>query len=350
VIFAGAVNTDASDVHIEPAENDCRLRLRIDGVLQDIANMPIESYKKLNSRIKYSAKLKMDVTTVPQDGRFQFTNNDEEIDVRVSTLPTPYGELIEMRILRYKTQLLNLEQLGFDEENVNQIKEAVTKPNGIIFCVGPTGSGKTTTLYAILSFLNKPAIKIITLEDPIEYKVPGVDQSQIDPARGYTFAKGLKAALRQDPDIIMLGEVRDAETAQIALHAALTGHLVLTTLHVNSAPAALPTLIEMGVPTYLLAGCINLIIAQRLVRKICTKCEGKKCQVCHMTGFLGRTAISEVLQPNQKIEELIAQKASLRQFNEAAKVQGMRTMMEAGMDKAQLGVTSKEEVLRVTRE
>jgi len=245
---------------------------------------------------------------------------------------------------------LKLDQLGFAAETIAEIKNAATAPNGIIFSVGPTGSGKTTTLYAILNHLNKSNVKIITLEDPIEYKIAGIDQSQIEPSKGYTFSKGLRAALRQDPDILMVGEVRDAETAQIALHSALTGHLVLSSLHVNSASAALPTLIEMGVPTYLLAGCINLIVAQRLVRKFCQKCGGKGCEICHSTGYLGRTAISEVLQSSAKIEELIARKSSLREFEQAARLQGMKTMLEDGMDKVKAGITSEEEVRRVTRD
>lgn len=350
VVFAGAINTNASDIHIEPIANNCRLRLRIDGVLQDISTLPFESYKKIVSRVKYLAKLKLDVVNLPQDGRFQFAVADEQIDVRVSTLPTAYGELLEMRLLRSKAILLKLDQLGFAAETIAEIKNAATAPNGIIFSVGPTGSGKTTTLYAILNHLNKSNVKIITLEDPIEYKIAGIDQSQIEPSKGYTFSKGLRAALRQDPDILMVGEVRDAETAQIALHSALTGHLVLSSLHVNSASAALPTLIEMGVPTYLLAGCINLIVAQRLVRKFCQKCGGKGCEICHLTGYLGRTAISEVLQSSAKIEELIARKSSLREFEQAARLQGMKTMLEDGMDKVKAGITSEEEVRRVTRD
>lgn len=350
VIFAGALALEASDIHIETSEKALVIRYRIDGVLQNISELPMSAYHALSSRIKYLAKLKLDVTNKPQDGRFEAMVMDRPVDVRVSSLPTSFGEAIAMRLLLKEGKFIKLEELGFSPEEIQIIKTAISKPNGIIFNTGPTGSGKTTTLYAILSELNKPGVKIITLEDPIEYRISGVEQSQIDPEGGYNFATGLRSVLRQDPDIIMVGEIRDADTATTAINAAMTGHLVLTTLHTNDAPSAIPRLLDMGVKPYLLGGTINLIIAQRLIRKTCKSCQGKGCDTCNMTGYKGRTVISELLVPTKEIEDLIGKGATVREFNEAAKRAGMITMAEDGMRKVQLGITSREEVLRVIKE
>lgn len=350
IIFAGAIASESSDIHLEPEEKEMKIRYRIDGVLQDITHLPLSAHKTLLSRIKYLAKLKLDITAKPQDGRFDALVGGKSVDVRVSSFPTAYGEAVEMRLLLKKGKFIKLEELGFTQEGIKIIRQAISKPHGIIFNTGPTGSGKTTTLYAILSELNNPGVKIITLEDPIEYRIPGVDQSQVDPEKGYTFASGLRSALRQDPDILMVGEIRDSDTASTAIHAAMTGHLVLTTLHTNNAPSAIPRLLDMGVKPYLLGGTINLIIAQRLVRKICQKCQGKGCQICNMTGYKGRTSIAELLVPSKEIEDLINKKASVREFEEAAKKAGMITMEEDGMSKVKAGITKREEILRVTRE
>ena len=349
-IMEGGVHTDASDVHLEPQEQYFRLRYRIDGVLQDIASIPIDSYKALLSRIKFLAKMKLDVKDHPQDGRFDIMAGNQPVDVRVSTMPTSAGELVEMRILPREKAFIKLEDLGFREDVLKEIEEAIHSPQGMIFNTGPTGSGKTTTLYAILQKLNKPASKIMTLEDPIEYQISGIDQSQVEPEKNYTFAEGLRAILRQDPDVIMVGEMRDPETASISLQAALTGHLVLTTLHANNAPASLPRLLDMGIASYLLAGSINLIIAQRLVRRVCTVCKGKGCQSCSFLGYRGRIAIAEYLKISPKMGKLINQKGSLADFYNLAKTEGMKTMYEDGMDKVKAGITTQQEITRVARE
>lgn len=349
LIFAGAVKQDASDVHIEPEENDFRLRYRIDGVLQDAAKLPRETYKQLISRIKYLAKLKLDVTH-PQDGRFDIAVGEEEIDIRVSMLPASYGESVVMRLLPKNKRFFDLNQLGFNPNAVKVIKEAISKPQGLVLNTGPTGSGKTTTLYAILQLLNQPGKKIITLENPVEYHIEGIEQVQIDMENKTGFFDALKSTLRQDPDILMVGEIRDPETANIALQAAMTGHLVLSTLHSNNAPAALARLMEMGIPPYLLAGSINLIIGQRLVRNICPNCQGKGCDACHGTGYKGRSAIIETLVPGAEIEKLITEQAPLRTFEETARKLGMKTMYEDGMEKVAAGITTKEEIERVTKE
>lgn len=349
LVFAGAIKNDATDIHLEPAENSFRLRFRIDGVLHEVAELPKETFGKLLSRIKYLAKLKLDVTH-PQDGRFEVKVLEEDVDIRVATLPTSYGEAVVMRLLPKKKKFADLTNLGFPKEATQMIEEAIKKPQGMILNTGPTGSGKTTTLYAILQKLNTRERKIITLENPIEYRLEGVEQIQIDPEQKTGYLEALKGALRQDPDILMVGEIRDAETANIALQAAMTGHLVLTTLHTNNAPSALARLTEMGIEPYLLAGSINLIIGQRLVRTVHKDCSGKGCPICHATGYKGRTAIIEVLLPGKEVEELVRQKAALRTFEETAHKLGMKTMYEDGMEKVARGITTKEEVERVAKE
>lgn len=383
LILAGGVNTDSSDIHIEPAATWARLRYRSDGVLQDVVRLTTEQYAALLARIKILAGLKLDIKDKPQDGRFEYQLSGRTVDLRTSTLPSNYGEALVLRLLLAGEELRTLAELEFPQVALDKISEAMTKPHGMIINTGPTGSGKTTTLYAILQELNKPGVKIITIEDPIEYHLPGIDQTQVDPVAGYTYALGLKGALRQDPDIIMVGEIRDPETAKIALQAALTGHLVLTTLHANTASAALPRLLDMGVEAFLLAGSINLIVAQRLVRKICPACGGtgllvvsslvtgsnqpaspvggqpanqstrkleNQCRVCQGTGYRGRTPIVEALVPTHEFNELIARKATVEEFDQKAKDLGMQTMYEDGLEKVQRAVTTQEEVERVTRE
>lgn len=350
ILFAGAVIAESSDIHLEPTENNLRVRYRIDGVLQDIINLPKQVEHVVNSRIKYLAKLKLDIKDRPQDGRMDVVAAGVPIDIRVSSIPSAFGETFVMRLLPKNKKFITLEDLGFSPSYIKIVEKAIAKPTGIIFNTGPTGSGKTTTNYAILDKVNKPDVKIITLEDPIEYKIEGIEQSQVEEEKGYTFASGLRSILRQDPDIIMVGEIRDEETATIAMQAAMTGHLVLTTLHTNDAAVAIPRLMDMGVKPYLLAGAINLIIAQRLVRKIHNVCGGKGCQECNNTGYKGRIAIAELLVPNEKIEKLILQNATISEFEEAARESGMKSMYEDGMEKVKLGLTTKEEVLRVTQE
>lgn len=358
-LFAGALALLASDIHLEPGETKLKVRYRIDGVLQDIVELPMTVHKQLVSRIKFLAKLKLDVTTLPQDGRFEVATEATPLDIRVATLPTPLGEALEMRILAQRGEFLTLESIGFSEEVLTKIREAMIKPHGLILNTGPTGSGKTTTLYAILQQLNKPGVKIISIEDPVEYRIPGIDQSQILPEKGYTYAAALKAALRHDPDVIMVGEIRDPETATTALQAALTGHLVLTTLHTNSAAAAIPRLMNMGIEAYLLAGAINLIIAQRLVRKVDPSCgPGSVKEVLSGQGlpgqgsvcYKGRIPLAEALVPTAEFNVLIQRKASVAEFEEAAKKTGMKTMLEDGKEKVAKRLTTIDEVLRVTKE
>ncbi len=352
IIFAGAIHLDASDIHIEPIESGARLRYRIDGILQDIITLPEDTYKALRNRIKYLCKMKMNITEEPQDGRFDVEIGGKSIDIRVSLMPSAWGEVIVTRLLNPSGAMVTLEELGFNQKALADIEEAIKKPNGAIFNTGPTGSGKTTTLYSILQKLNSPEVKIITLEDPIEYRIAGIDQSQVNPEAGFDFASGLKHALRQDPDIIMVGEIRDKETAETALQAALTGHLVLTTLHTNSAPSAIPRMIDLGVRPFLLSGSINLIIAQRLVRKLCQACKGagKGCAECRGTGYKGRVALIETLKITPRIEELIAKQANVTEYERVAREEGMIPMREDGLAKVKAGITTEEEVNRVTSE
>lgn len=397
IIFGGAIHLTASDVHLEPSEHDVRLRYRIDGVLQDVVALPREVNKQIANRIKYLAKMKLDVQQAAQDGRFDIRVGDKPVDVRVSAIPGAWGEVFVMRLLDQSGKLLTLDDLGFSPESQKVIEEAISKPHGVVLNTGPTGSGKTTTLYAILQKLNKPQIKIITIEDPIEYRINGIDQTQVKPEAGYSFANALKSVLRQDPDIIMVGEVRDRDTGETAMQAALTGHLVISTLHTNSAPSAMPRLLDMGVAPFLLSGSINLIMAQRLVRRICGECKGtgilnpnfqfpisnkaqnpnvqspnvsqtpnptrltsnpsttlgassQPCPRCNGLKYKGRIAIAEVLKITPRIEKLIQSNGSVSDYERVAREEGMRPMYEDGMEKARQGVTTEEEVLRVTEE
>lgn len=389
LIVAGALQFKASDVHIEPDEKKIIIRFRIDGVLHIVADLPIDGWRRLISRVKVLSKLKININTIPQDGRFTIALEDKKIEVRVSTLPTAYGESIVMRILGGEDTRLDMEDLGFQGVSWDIMKNEATKPNGMIITTGPTGSGKTTTLYAILNRLNNPETKIITLEDPVEYKLPGINQSQVDPSKGYSFSKGLRSILRQDPDIVMVGEIRDFDTAETAINAALTGHLVVSTLHTNSAAAAIPRFVAMGVKPFLLAPALNVIIAQRLVRKLCPHCQeehqmtdfekeridrimaqisqnkkitkvyseikfyqGKGCEKCNGLGYKGRIGIYEVLPMHPEIEKVIlsGNVAEYEMREIARKTLGMVTMLQDGVMKALDKVTSLEEVFRVASE
>lgn len=383
-IIALALARGSSDVHIEAEEVDVKVRVRIDGVLYTIAQLDASTWERIISRIKLLSSLKLNITTEPQDGRFNIALTDESIDVRVSTIPTAFGESVVMRILRSSAVGLRFEDLGIRGKAYDMLAAEVKKPNGMILTTGPTGSGKTTTLYAILTTLNDEETKIITLEDPIEYKLKGVNQSQIDASRDYTFAKGLRSILRQDPDIVMVGEIRDEETVDIAVQAALTGHLVLSTVHTNSAAGAIPRFLSMGAKPYLLAPSLNAIIGQRLVRKVCQACaqpytptqeelrhaeeilaslpateqkpdiknavfkKGAGCAVCSNTGYKGRIGIYEVLTMSKDIEEIILSgKISEYDAQAAAQKQGMVTMAQDGILKAIDGITTIAEVLKV---
>ncbi len=350
ILFAAATGMEASDIHIEPQENSIRIRFRIDGVLQEITNLSPEVYKQVLSRVKFLGHMKMDVKKINQDGRFTIELAETQLDVRVATLPSAYGEIIDMRLLRAHAEMIKLDSLGLTSSALAMIKEAIALPHGMILVTGPTGSGKTTTLYAILDTLNKTGVKIVTLEDPIEYRIQGIDQVQIQDEQGFTFSEALKGVLRQDPDIILVGEIRDKETADIGLQAAMTGHLFLSTLHTNNAPASLARLLDMGIEPYKIAGAINLIVAQRLVRKICTTCNGPGCDVCHQTGFKGRLPIIEILKPSKTLDDAILQKMSIRDLYALAVQQGMIPMHEDGMAKVAQGLTTEAEVNRVTAE
>ncbi len=394
-ILENGVYENASDIHIEPTEKEIVVRYRIDGILKPVMTLPKSLQNGVIARIKILANVKLDEHMIPQDGRFKIQIQDDKVAFRVSILPVYDGEKIVMRILHEDSKPLSLDQLGFLEKTRSLVDEAITKPHGMILVTGPTGSGKTTTLYSVLGILNKPGVNISTIEDPIEYRMPGVNQSQVNPKVGFTFASGLRALLRQDPNIIMVGEIRDQETAEIAINAAMTGHLVLSTLHTNDAATTLPRLVDMGVPPFLVAYTANIIIAQRLLRKICTYCkkeykldeaatkelalafdtkklsqlfkenikgksekeidtfsffQGAGCHRCGETGYKGRLGIYEVLEIVPEIVKMINQRADANAITSYAREHGMLTMLEDGLIKAKLGITSISEVLRVTKE
>jgi type IV pilus assembly protein PilB len=383
-MVGAALSLDSSDIHIEPEARGVKIRFRIDGVLQDVVLLPPESHHILVSRIKILSKLKLNLTTVPQDGSFHLTYEGEAIDIRVSMIPSAFGESTVMRLLRQDKGNLKFEDLGITGLAFKRLTEQLEKPNGMMLTTGPTGSGKTTTLYAVLNKLNEPGVKIITLEDPVEYRIQGLTQTPIDSGAGMTFASGLRAILRQDPDVVMVGEMRDLETAETAAQAALTGHIVLSTLHTNDAPSAIPRLLDLGVKPFILAPAINAIIAQRLIRKACSNCKGeyklearlqaraemilkaipksaqvelpkalkfyhsKGCDVCKGLGYKGRIGIYEIFTMNEKIEDLIHKQASTSEIRNQAIDDGMITMAQDGLLKALDGVTDPEEVFRVT--
>lgn len=376
-ILEYAIAEHASDVHIEAFAEEVIIRFRIDGILQDIIKLPRGVESALVARIKILSNLKIDEHRVPQDGRYKFSINDDVFGLRISIIPGFYGENVVMRLLPETQRPLSLEELGITGKSLQLIKDNITKPHGMILVTGPTGSGKTTTLYSILNILNTPKVKICTIEDPIEYGIKRVDQFQINPRIGLKFATGLRALLRHDPDIIMVGEIRDKETVEIAIHAALTGHLVLSTLHTNDAAGAIPRFLDMGAEGYLVASTINVVIAQRLVRKICTSClvetipteeslkmlaqdltvkpgqkfyKGKGCDKCHGSGYSGRIGIYEVLSASDKIRQLFIKKVASDQIKEQAIKEGMVTILEDGINKVAAGLTTLEEVLGAVRE
>ena len=373
LILTEALRRRASDIHLEPLKDRFRVRYRIDGVCHEVLTPPRTLQGLVLSRIKIMAGMDIAEKRLPQDGRIRIRLSGKEIDLRVSSLPGLYGESIVMRILDKSTLLLDLEKLGFSRQDQLKFESLITLPHGIILVTGPTGSGKTTTLYAVLGRINRPDRKLITVEEPVEYQLTGINQAQVKPEIGLTFAKILREMLRQAPDIIMVGEIRDTETAQIAVSAALTGHLVLSTLHTNDAPGAMTRLIDMGVPSFLVASSVQGVLAQRLVRKICSNCKepytpssyelmeiglpdtggkkffrGRGCDVCNQTGYHGREAIFEILPVTDEIRELVIHNAPSAEIRQKARELGMKTLREDGWEKVFSGETTVTEVARVT--
>jgi type IV pilus assembly protein PilB len=398
IILFGFQN-NASDIHMEPHKDFLIIRYRIDGILQTIAELPIEVMDLITTRVKVLANMRTDEHRAAQDGRFKIDLEGNEITMRVSIVPTYDGEKTVLRLLTSTNQALNLETMGYSERNLRVINENIKKTNGIILITGPTGSGKTTTLYAVLRILSSPEVNISTIEDPIEYRLEGINQIQVTPKTGLTFAAGLRSLLRQDPDVIMVGEIRDEETGSIAVNASLTGHVVLATLHTNDAPSTLPRMKEMGIEPFLLSATVKMVIAQRLVRTICSKCKvsffvnkdqltkmqtefnfnedliaifekmatrmpklkasldadkiemfkGKGCATCSNSGYKGRTSIAEALEVSDSIKDLMMKNASPQEIGSQAEKEGMPTMFVDGVEKAFSGVTTLEEVLRVIR-
>jgi len=390
IIFGGGVGLEASDLHIESEEKQAKIRVRIDGLLQDVTMIDWKTYESLLSRIKLISGIKLNITDRPQDGRFSISTEEKtSIEVRTSTLPTEYGETIVLRILNPKA-LIELETLGLRKDLLENFEREIKKPNGMIIVTGPTGSGKTTTLYAFLKKVHKPDIKTITIEDPIEYHLEGISQTQVDPKKGYDFASGLKSIMRQDPDVILVGEIRDLETAEIALQAALTGHLVFTTLHTNDAAGTVARLTSLGAKPSNIGPAINMAIAQRLIRKVCKKCgrlekapasalekikrglretphllrrwgvkipkiapglkvpQAKGCKNCNFTGYRGRTGVFEAFLVGEEMEKFILQNPSIATLRKEAIKRGMVPMQQDGLMKVLNGITTIEEVERIT--
>ncbi len=345
-----AVHKGASDIHIEPEEDTLRIRFRLDGLLHERTSPPKYLQSAIISRIKVMADLDISERRIPQDGRIQIKMEGRDIDIRFSCIPTIYGENVVLRLLDRSRVILELKQLGFSSSILSQYKKLISFPHGIILVCGPTGSGKTTTLYTSLNAINSEDKNIITIEDPIEYHLAGIRQMQVNPKIDLSFAEGLSAVLRQDPDVIMVGEIRNAETAKAAVQAALTGHLVFSTLHTNDAPSAVTRLVDMGVEPFLISSSVIGVLSQRLVRTICTECKGKGCKGCLKTGLRGRIGIFELMRPSEKIRELISTKASADQIRRAAVEAGMQLLCEDGQKKINDGITTKEEVMRVTEE
>jgi type IV pilus assembly protein PilB len=375
LLITQAIQDRASDIHIEPTERDLRVRFRIDGVLHEIMRSPKNIQSGVTSRLKIMADINIAERRIPQDGRLSVNIGGKKIDLRVATLPTVWGEKVVMRVLDNSTAMLNLADLGFSDTNYDRYSKSFVKPYGMILVTGPTGSGKSTTLYATLNIVSKPEINVITVEDPVEYRIPGINQVQTNPKAGLTFASALRSILRSDPDVVLIGEVRDHETAQIAIEAALTGHLVLSTLHTNDAPSAVTRLTEMGIEPFLVGSALDCILAQRLARRLCTKCRepytpdpdvlrqarfpwhdgadlpelyrAVGCPACAKTGYKGRLALHEVMPVTEEIERLAVERASAIQIGQVAREQGMLTLRDDGMAKVLAGVTTLEEILRV---
>jgi general secretion pathway protein E len=372
-LLSRAIENRASDIHIEPFGDELKIRFRIDGVLHNIESVPAKLQPAIVSRIKILAKLNIAERRLPQDGRIKLRILDRDIDFRVSSIPVLYGESIVMRILDRENIVINLDELGFGTHTIEAFNKLITKPNGIILVTGPTGSGKTTTLYGALNKINSPDKKIITVEDPVEYQLKGINQIQVKPQIGLNFPNILRHIVRQDPDIIMIGEVRDLETAEIAIQSALTGHLVFSTLHTNDAPSAITRLVDIGVENYLLASTIRGILAQRLVRVICPSCReksieasgvnpelgieipgeqyaGKGCDKCGHTGYFGRTGIFELLYVDDAVRHSITRDLELNHLRKIAKENGMKTLLQDGAEKVAKGITTISELFRVTQE
>lgn len=380
-ILEYAVTSRASDVHVEPQEDRVRVRYRIDGILYDKLSLPKGVQDAVISRIKILSEMKIDEHRIPQDGRFNFKVGSEEADLRISVVPTVFGEKIVLRLLRKTGGIPSLQELGLNGTSLKNLETTILRPHGIIIVCGPTGSGKTTTLYSILSRLNTTRVNIISLEDPIEYQIPGINQVQVNPAVGLTFASGLRSFLRQDPNIMLVGEIRDKETTELALQAALTGHLVFSTLHTSNAAGALPRLLDLGAESFLLASTMNALVGQRIVRRLCQTCKeayaaplqialeirtvlgrlfpasqevrlykGKGCSQCSNAGYLGRIGIFEVLIVNERMAHLVLEHADATTIEKEAIAQNMITMKQDGYLKVLQGITSIEEVLRVAQE
>lgn len=378
-----AYQNKASDIHIEPFEKKSLIRFRIDGILHDIVELPVALHPQIVTRVKVLAKLRTDEHQSAQDGKISQKLEKENLDIRVSVVPITEGEKIVMRLLSERSRQFSLIDLGFSEKDLKKIESAYIKPHGMILATGPTGSGKTTTLYAILKLLNKRNVNIMTIEDPVEYDIEGVNQIQVNTKTDLTFDNGLRSIVRQDPDIILVGEIRDQETADISVNAAMTGHLVLSTLHTNDAATTIPRLLDLGVEPFLIGSTVNVIIAQRLVRKICQKCrvstemdtglgldlsldliqkhfgkgsgsiriyKGKGCTVCHQTGYIGRVGIFEILIVEEEIRQAIIEKKDASEIKKIAMKNGMVAMTENGVQKVKEGITTIDELLRVTKE
>jgi type IV pilus assembly protein PilB len=375
LLITQAIQDRASDIHLEPTEHDLRVRYRIDGVLHEVMRSPRAIQSGVISRLKIMADINIAERRIPQDGRLSVTSNGKKIDLRVATLPTVWGEKVVMRILDNSTARMDLADLGFSPHNFGIFEKSYVKPYGMILVTGPTGSGKSTTLYATLNVVNRPEVNIITVEDPVEYRLPGINQVQVNNKAGLSFAAALRSILRSDPDIVLIGEIRDHETAQIAVEASLTGHLVLSTLHTNDAPSAITRLTEMGIEPFLVGSAVDCVLAQRLARRLCSKCKEQYepsaeqleslgfiprpedpaptfyrpvgCPNCAKTGYKGRLALHEVMAMNEEIERLTVDRASSTQIGDVAVAGGMRLLREDGLRKAALGITSIDEIFRV---
>jgi len=372
-VLIKASSLGASDVHFEPYEEETAVRLRMDGILQDYTKIPPSTYQEVVSRIKVMAKLNVAEKRVPQDGKIRVRIGAKDYDVRVSVVPTVFGERVVLRLLEKTGSLLTLRDLGLSPEDEEKVRRLAEKPYGIVLVTGPTGAGKSTTLYAMLLHVKSPKKNVITIEDPVEYQVKGISQIQVNPKVGLTFASGLRSILRQDPDVIMVGEIRDPETAEVAVQAALTGHLVLSTLHTNDAPSAVARLKDMGVEPFLIASSLEGVVAQRLVRRICPHCKepyaptreelrelglppgdytfyrGKGCEHCLGTGYRGRIGIFEVLELDEELKKLINETQEAGRIREEAKKKGFKTMLEDGIEKIKRGITTSSEVLSVVK-